>query len=154
MSENNDTKPVDMQLKEEMSDLESLAKLFRKDASGDNVKTAQWDCVLGKIEKVNAMISKGNEEQHNEQETPKPADGVATNTKNKSTKKVPLTNAKRDARIYELKAQKKSLGEICNVINKEFNDPMDEKSISAALRRHCERHELQYPYGKPGRKSQ
>jgi hypothetical protein len=60
---------------------------------------------------------------------------------------------KRDARIYELKQEGKSWADICDTIAREFNDPMDEGAATQALKRYCERHLLDQPKGKRGRKS-
>ena len=62
-------------------------------------------------------------------------------------------NAKRDARILELRQLDIPFKEVCNTINKEFKGEMlDEKSAYEALDRYCERNQIPYPYGKRGRK--
>ena len=63
-------------------------------------------------------------------------------------------NSKRDARIYELRKERKPFKEICDIVNEEFEgELLDEKNAGIALQRHCERNQIEYPYGKRGRKS-
>ena len=62
-------------------------------------------------------------------------------------------NAKRDARILELRQDDKSFSETCDIINDEFEDELiDEKTAAIALKRYCERNQIEYPRGKRGRK--
>lgn len=77
----------------------------------------------------------------------------APNNANESIDNAPLVNAERDAMIYDLRVQNVPWAEVCNIINEKFDEAMDDKSASAALRRHCDRRGLLFPKGKPGRKS-
>ena len=62
-------------------------------------------------------------------------------------------NAKRDARILELRKEGKPFKDVCDIVNKEFNDMLSEKDAEIALTRHCKRNNIEYPYGKRGRRS-
>ncbi|MDR0329050.1 MAG: hypothetical protein LBI05_12230, partial [Planctomycetaceae bacterium] len=58
-------------------------------------------------------------------------------------------NAKRDARIFELRLEGKSFAEVCVAINEEFPEEfLDDGSAQAALRRYCDRNQINYPHGK------
>jgi len=63
-------------------------------------------------------------------------------------------NEKRDRFIYEQRKAGMPFAKICDQINKDFpGELVEEKSASEALKRYCDRHKIDYPYGKRGRKS-
>ena len=63
-------------------------------------------------------------------------------------------NEKRDSRIFELRKAEKPFAEVCDIINQDFpGELLDEKGASEALKRHCTRNKIPYPYGKRGRKT-
>lgn len=62
-------------------------------------------------------------------------------------------NAKRDARILELRKEEKPFKDVCDIVNEEFNEMLDEKGATIALARYCKRNNLEYPYGRRGHRN-
>ena len=82
------------------------------------------------------------------------ADNAYNHRNSRSQQQAEPANAKRDARILELRQAGTSFKKVCEIVNKEFEGEfLDEKGAGEALRRYCERNNIQYPYGKRGRKS-
>ena len=69
-----------------------------------------------------------------------------------------IANSYREDAIDERSQNNRAREETIILANKRSTTPTKQRTVNRriqkARRRHCERHELQYPYGKPGRKSQ
>lgn len=60
----------------------------------------------------------------------------------KQKKYQPIKNSERDKRIYELSSEGKTLDQIGDIINIEFNDAMDHNQIGIVLSRYKKRHNI------------
>jgi len=84
------------------------------------------------------------------------ADSADTQGNSMSKQRPEPFNAKRDARILELRQgdDPMEFADICDKINREFpNQPLDVKAAIEALKRYCKRNNIPFPHGKRGRKS-
>jgi len=85
----------------------------------------------------------------------KPLSNVSKSVNTTKIKRKPF-NAERDACLYELWEEHRYYPKVCDEISKDkkfMDDVPDEKAAREAVLRHCERNNLEYPPGKPGRRS-